>query len=129
MTVSSDPPGPKLAVPMVSTVVPHSTSRLARVRPPTVMLTVCELAAGAVAVTGMCSSCGVADEHAASTAAAPPATAAAPQPRAASRPPGASSLPPQPPATAGQPAHRELTKCLTTAQIQPTMPTRFPETW
>ena len=103
MTVSSGPPGPKLAVPMVRTVVPVSTSRLARVRPPTVMLTVCELAAGAVAVavTGMWSCCGVADEHAASSAAAAPVTAAAPH--APSRFPPAGCLVP---ATATSRDHR-----------------------
>ena len=94
VTVSSGPPGAKVAVPMDRTVVPLSTSRLARVRPPTVMLTVCELAPGAVAVavTGMWSCCGVADEHAASSAAAPPATAAAPH--APSRVPPAERLVP-----------------------------------
>jgi hypothetical protein len=60
------------------------------VRPPTAMLTVCEVTAGVVAgeATGMPSCCGVTDEHAASTAAAAPVTAAAPHPPSRAPPAG-----------------------------------------
>jgi hypothetical protein len=67
------------------------------------MLTVCDMAGGSVAVvvTGMWSCCGVADEHAASSAAAAPVTAAAPH--APSRVPPAGRLVP---ATATSRDHR-----------------------